>query len=166
MENVLVQDLAPGTRLDESLYLPGGELVLCGGQAVDGLLLEALARSGVTELVLCADAGEAEGLALEAGREAVLLDDFPERARFPWGLYEADGRKLLGPGKRLAPHLRSALRSAGVDVALEPASELAPRLARGKRIAARRAAPRRGRKPPADLAGLLRSRDGVVQRVE
>jgi len=158
MENVLVQDLAPGMRLDESLYLPGGEVVLCGGQAVDGILLEALAQSNVTELVLCADAGEAEGLAVEAGCEAVLLDEFPERARFPWGLYETGGRKLLGAGKRLAAHLRSALRSAGVDVALEPASELAPRLARGRRIATRTAAPRRGRKPSADLADVLRPR--------
>ena len=147
MENVLVQDLTSGMRLDESLYLPGGEVVLCCGQAVDGILLEALAQSNVTELVLCADAGEAEGLALEAGCEAVLLDEFPERARFPWGLYETGGRKLLAAGKRLAAHLRSALRSAGVDVALEPASELAPRLARGRRIATRMAAPRRGRFP-------------------
>ena len=58
METVLVQDLARGMRLDESLHLPSGELVLSCGQAVDDLLMEALARCGATELVLSAEAAE------------------------------------------------------------------------------------------------------------
>ncbi len=144
MEDVPVGDLTPGMRLDETLCLAGGELVLWRGQAVDDLVLSALAACGVTELFSCADAEEVRELALNAGREPVPLDEFPEGACLPWGLYEAGGRKLLAAGGRLRPHQRSALRASGVDAAFEPASDLAPRVARKRRVLARALAPRRG----------------------
>ncbi|MHC5058984.1 MAG: HD-GYP domain-containing protein [Planctomycetota bacterium] len=165
MESVLAGDLGPGVRLDESLHLPGGELVLCRGQAADAVLLEALAACGVSELVACAGPGDAEAAALQAGRQPASLEDIAAGASFPWGLYEANGRKLLRPGRRLEPHLRSALRSGGVDVVFEPSSDQAARLARRKRLITKRRSARRGRSGGSDVAWPLLDPSGALGRL-
>ena len=69
MDSVLTRDLAPGVRMDESLHLPGGELVLYRGQAVDSVLIEALAACGISDLVACAGPGDVEATAIQTGRQ-------------------------------------------------------------------------------------------------
>lgn len=152
METVLVQDLRPGMRLDESLHLSGGELTLCRGQAVDSLLLEAMGGCVISELFACAGLADVEAVALRAGRQPASLDELPAGGSFPWGLYEANGRKILRPGRRFEPHLRSTLRARGVELAFEPSSDQAARLARRRRLLASKRSPRRGRPVPADDA--------------
>ena len=161
MDSVLTGELGPGVRLDESLHLPGGELVLHRGQAVDAVLVEALSACGVSELMSCADPGDAEAAALLAGKEPASLDEFPPGARFPWGLFEASGRKVLRAGRRLEPHLKSALKGRGVEVLFEPSSDQAARLARRKRLIARRRSARRGRSVGRDAAWPLLDTSGA-----
>jgi hypothetical protein len=155
LDSVLTRELGPGMRLDESLHLPAGELVLHRGQAADGVLLEALSACGVSELVSCAGPGDAEAAALLAGKEPASLDEFMPGTRFPWGLFEANGRKVLRAGRRLEPHLKTALRSEGIELLFEPSSDQAARLARRKRLIARRRSARRGRSVGADVAWPL-----------
>jgi len=152
LDSVLAKDLAPGVRMDESLHLPGGELVLYRGQAVDSVLLEALAACGISDLVACAGPGEVEATALQTGRQPALLEEIPAGQGFPWGLYESNGRKILRPGRSLETHLKSALRGRGVEIVFEPSSDQAARLARRRRLIARRRSSRRGRVVEADVA--------------
>jgi HD-GYP domain-containing protein (c-di-GMP phosphodiesterase class II) len=150
MENVLLQDLREGMRLDESLHLPGGELVLAEGLALDGVLLESLEGSRAAELRLCRDEGEVEELALGAGCAPLSTSELRDGLTFPWGLYETNGRKILSAGRTLRPHLKAALSASGIEVVMEPAGDAAVRLARRRRILARRAAgaDRRARDSP------------------
>ena len=152
MESVLAGNMRPGVRLDESLHLPGGEMVLYRGQAVDGVLLEALAACGVSELVSCAGPGDVEAAALDTAGQPASLEELPTGASFPWGLYAPNGRKILRPGRRLESHLMSALLARGVDVAFEPSSDRAARLARRRRLITRRRSARRGRTVAPDVA--------------
>jgi len=152
VDSVLTGDLAPGVRMDESLHLPGGELVLYRGQAVDSVLIEALAACGISDLVACAGPGDVEATAIQTGRQPALLEELPAGQGFPWGLYESNGRKILRPGRRLETHLKSALRERGVEIVFEPSSDQAARLARRRRLIARRRSARRGRVVETDVS--------------
>jgi len=153
METIPLGDLEPLMRLDESLHLECGTLVLHRGQAVDEILLEALASSGVSRLVLCSNDAEAEELASSCGLGPAVLDDLPIQTPFWRGLYEPHGRKLLSAGRSLTLHRKEALAASGVELAFEPPDDLPARVARAKRRLARRRAPRArasgGSPPPA-----------------
>jgi HD-GYP domain-containing protein (c-di-GMP phosphodiesterase class II) len=144
MESLFVEDLEPGMRMDSSLHLGSGELVLTSYQAVDEILLEAMSRAGVTRVYLCESDGEVEELIFASGIRPAALEDFPTGHTYPWGLYSAGGRKLLSAGHALATHQLHALYAAGVGIAYEPATDTASRLARRKRALARTSVPRRG----------------------
>ena len=155
MDRLKLKDLAPSMRLDESLHLTSGELVLYRGQAVDDLLLDALAASGATEIALAANPAEVEALALDADREAVPIAEISERTVFGWGLYDVAGRKVLSARRRLTTHRAWLLKSSGVDVLLEPAGGLAAAVARRRRLLVRR------RAPPGKEGGASRSAPGL-----
>jgi hypothetical protein len=144
MESILVEDLRPGMRMDTSLHLGGGELLLYRYQAIDEILMEALRRSSIVRVYSCEGEGEVEELILTSGLRPASIDEYRPDARLHWGLFATNGRKLIPAGTSLRPHRRHALASSGVEIAFEPAGDAAPRLARKRRMLMRRHVPRRG----------------------
>jgi len=103
METVGVNTLQPGERFAEDLYHSSGRLVLAAGQSLGAMLVAALRRARVEELLSC-PASETSEIAGRLRKIETPVSDLRVGRPLESSLYDADGELLLASGQILLQH--------------------------------------------------------------